>query len=287
MGSGWSEWPLMLFTVLGQCVAGGFIVMALALLFADISTERQKRITTAMLGLWVLMAIGFIASMMHLGSPLRALNSLNRVGPSALSNEIASGSLFFAVGGLGWLFCVINKLSPALRQVWLVVTMILGVIFVWMMARVYNTIDTVPTWYTLWTPLSFFLTMFVGGPLLGYLLLRTAGTEGWAMRLLPVVSLAALLASALVVTLQGSELATIHSSVQQAQALVPQYGALMAWHLVLLAAALACWIVPQLKGYYPALPLLSLAFVLVLAGELISRGVFYGLHMTVGMAVAG
>jgi hypothetical protein len=34
-----------------------------------------------------------------------------------------------------------------------------------MMVRVYNTIDTVPTWYTVWTPLSFFLTLFIGGPL--------------------------------------------------------------------------------------------------------------------------
>ena len=50
--------------------------------------------------------------------------------------------------------------------------------------------------------------------------------------------------------------------------------------------ALVCWVAPQLKGYQPALPLLSLAFVLVLVGELIGRGVFYGLHMTVGMAVA-
>ncbi len=32
MGSGWHEWPLMIFTVFGQCVAGGFIVLALALL---------------------------------------------------------------------------------------------------------------------------------------------------------------------------------------------------------------------------------------------------------------
>jgi len=44
--------------------------------------------------------------------------------------------------------------------------------------------------------------------------------------------------------------------------------------------------VPQLKGSLPALPLLSLAFLLVLACDLIGRGVFYGLHMTVGMAVA-
>ena len=60
----------------------------------------------------------------------------------------------------------------------------------------YNTIDTVPTMaHTVWTPLSFFLTMFLGGPLLGYLLLRLAGVDGWAMRLLPVVTLLALVAS--------------------------------------------------------------------------------------------
>ena len=48
----------------------------------------------------------------------------------------------------------------------------------------------------------------------------------------------------------------------------------MARRVVLLAVALVCWIAPQLKGYQPALPLLSVAFVLVLAGELIGRGVF-------------
>ena len=134
--------------------------------------------------------------------------------------------------------------------------------------------------------MSFFLTMFIGGPLLGYLLLRVAGINGWAMRLLPAVSLLALVISTVVALMQGAELATIHSSIQQASALVPDYGSLMAWRVVLLTAALVCWIAPQLKGYAPALPLLSLAFVLVLAGELIGRGVFYGLHMTVGMAVA-
>lgn len=84
----------------------------------------------------------------------------------------------------------------------------------------------------------------------------------------------------------GAELATIHSSVQQASALVPDYGSLMAWRIVALALALCCWIVPQVKGYQPAVPLLSVAFILLLVGELIGRGVFYGLHMTVGMAVA-
>ncbi|MCW3144175.1 dimethyl sulfoxide reductase anchor subunit [Enterobacter hormaechei] len=286
MGSGWLEWPLMIFTVFGQCVAGGFIVLALALLKGNLNTEQQQRLVLSMFGLWALMGIGFIASTLHLGSPMRAFNSLNRVGASSLSNEIASGAIFFAVGGLGWLLAAVKKLPSGLRALWLIVTMVLGVVFVWMMVRVYNTIDTVPTWYSVWTPMSFFLTMFIGGPLLGYLLLRVAGINGWAMRLLPAVSLLALVISTVVALMQGAELATIHSSIQQASALVPDYGSLMAWRVVLLTAALVCWIAPQLKGYSPALPLLSLAFVLVLAGELIGRGVFYGLHMTVGLAIA-
>ena len=286
MGSGWHEWPLMIFTVFGQCVAGGFIVLALALLKGNLNAEQQQRLVLSMFGLWVLMGIGFLASTLHLGSPLRAFNSLNRVGASSLSNEIASGAIIFAIGGLGWLLAVLKKLPSGLRNIWLILTMVLGVVFVWMMVRVYNTIDTVPTWYSVWTPLSFFLTMFIGGPLLGFLLLRVAQVEGWAMRLLPAVSMLALVISAIVVMMQGAELASIHSSIQQASALVPDYGSLMAWRIALLVAALVCWIIPQIKGYQPALPLLSLAFVLVLAGELIGRGVFYGLHMTVGMAIA-
>lgn len=42
MGSGWHEWPLMIFTVFGQCVAGGFIVLALALLKGDLRAEAQQ-----------------------------------------------------------------------------------------------------------------------------------------------------------------------------------------------------------------------------------------------------
>lgn len=106
----------------------------------------------------------------------------------------------------------------------------------------------------------------MGGPLLGYLLLRIAGVNGWAMRLLPAVSVLALVVIAIMVAMQGAELATIHSSIQQASALVPDYGSLMAAYgaacggVVLLDCA-------TVKGYQPAVPLLSVAFILMLAGN--------------------
>lgn len=88
MGNGWHEWPLVIFTVLGQCVVGALIVSGIGWFAANNDADRQ-RIVRGMFFLWLLMGIGFIASVMHLGSPLRAFNSLNRIGASGLSNEIA------------------------------------------------------------------------------------------------------------------------------------------------------------------------------------------------------
>ncbi len=147
MGSGWHEWPLMIFTVFGQCVVGALIVSGLGWLTAKDDTIARQRIVRSMFFL--------LASIMHLGSPMRAFNSLNRVGASALSNEIAAGSVFFAVGGIWWLVAVLGKMPPALGKVWLLVSMALGVAFIWAMTLVYQ-IDTVPTWYNGYTTLAFF-----------------------------------------------------------------------------------------------------------------------------------
>ncbi len=283
MGNGWHEWPLMVFTVLGQCVVGGFIVLALALL-GKRSQEETRRIHISMFFLWVLMAIAFIASVLHLGSPLRAFNSLNRLGASPLSNEIGSGSLFFALGGIYWLLAVLNKMPQALGKVWLVVTMMAGMGFVYAMCRVYE-IDTVPTWDNSYTALNFGLTVLIGGPLLGALLLRMANIQGRALRLLPMVSVVALAVSMAAVVMQSASLASINSSVQAASTLIPQYGALSVWRLVLVVLGLGCWICPLILRKRAALASLTLGFVLVFAGELIGRAVFYGLHMTVGMAI--
>ncbi len=80
MGSGWHEWPLVLFTVLGQCVAGGLIVTGLGWMATSGDQRTQASIVRSQFLLWIVMGIGFIASMMHLGSPLRAFNSTEPCG---------------------------------------------------------------------------------------------------------------------------------------------------------------------------------------------------------------
>lgn len=228
------------------------------------------------------MALAFIASTLHLGSPMRAFNSLNRVGESALSNEIAAGSLFFAVAGFYWLLAVLDKMPAVLGKIWLVVAMVLGVVFVYAMCRVYS-IDTVPTWDSVYTPLGFVLTVFIGGPILGYLLLQLADIHGRAMLQLPMISVLALIISIGSVIMQAVSLPLIYSSVQQASELIPHYGTLMVWRLVLLVLGLGCWICPLIRGRAPMTLGMIFAMLLIIIAELIGRGVFYGLHMTVGM----
>lgn len=285
MGSGWHEWPLVLFTVLGQCVVGATLISGLVLLELADQREARQRLVRSMFFIWLLMGIGFLASVMHLGSPLRAFNSLNRVGASALSNEIASGALFFAVGGFWWLLAVLEKMPAALGKIWLVITLLLGLLFILAMTRVYQ-IDTVPTWYTGYTTSAFFLTVLLSGPLFAALLLQMAKVDvnGW---FIAGLSMAALVISAAVIVMQSAGLSTIHSSVQQAASLLPNYGRLQALRLILLALGLGCWLCPLIRRQPPRAVGLLAGLVLVLIAECIGRGLFYGLHMTVGMAVAG
>ena len=193
-----------------NAVVGALIVSGIGWFAAKNDADRQ-RIVRGMFFLWLLMGVGFIASVMHLGSPLRAFNSLNRIGASGLSNEIAAGSIFFAVGGLWWLVAVIGKMPQALGKLWLLFSMALGVIFVWMMTCVYQ-IDTVPTWHNGYTTLAFFLTVLLSGPILAAAILRAArvtfNTTPFA-----IISVLALIACAGVIVLQGLSLASIHSSV--------------------------------------------------------------------------
>lgn len=283
MGSGIHEWPLMFFTTLGQSVAGAFIIMAAVLLSGKLTPEMNRKVHYSMFGLWVLMGIGFLLSMMHMGTPMRAFNAFNRLGSSSLSNEIAAGSVFFAAGGFYWLLAVLNKMPAALGKLWLVVVMILAVVFIYAIPQVYQ-IATVPTWNTPYTTIHFVLTALLGGPLLAALLLRMAGFDLRCISWLPVVSIIALVASVIAVTAQGFDLGGIRSSVQNASALVPEFGMFMGWRMALLALGLACWVLPLVRRTNPSVIMMLAGFVLVLGGEIIGRGIFYGLHMTVGMA---
>ena len=119
---------------------------------------------------------------------------------------------------------------------------ITGIVFVWAMTRVYQ-IDTVPTVHRLRWP---FPDDGAGRPAVCHLLLRAAGTA-FRGTFAASVSVLALLLSVAVIVLQSNELATLHSSVQQASALLPDYGAWQVGRIILVAAGLGCWLCPLIR----------------------------------------
>ena len=226
------------------------------------------------------LGLGFIASIMHLGTPARAFNSLNRVGESMMSNEIAAGAIFFALAGFYWLIAITGKMPSALGNLWRILTALVGMVFIYVMNQVYH-IASVPTWNTPLTSWAFYLTVALDGLALSYALLMPNKQRDYQLNLVPSLFTLAVLFAAVVAVYQGFSLQGIHSSIQNAAALVPGYAMMTAVRLCLLAIAAFLLFRAKNAG------LLACAVILTLAAEGIGRVLFYGLHMTYGMAIAG
>ena len=89
-----AEWPLIAFTVLSQLAAGLAVFLAL---------PGRPASRTGWLSVFVVGAAGLLASLFHLGQPLRAASALTGLGPSWLSAEGLLFGVFTALAGITWL----------------------------------------------------------------------------------------------------------------------------------------------------------------------------------------
>lgn len=279
MNAGLHELPLVFFTVLAQSAVGAWLVFTFVLL-SEKNEKSCAYIHKAMFVVLACLGLGFIASIMHLGTSARAFNSLNRVGESMMSNEIAAGAIFFALAGFYWLIAITGKMPSVLGNLWRILTALVGVVFMYVMNQVYH-IASVPTWNTPLTSWAFYLTVALDGLALSYALLMPNKQRDYQLNLVPSLFALAVLLAAVVAVYQGFSLQGIHSSIQNSAALVPGYAMITAVRLCLLAIAAFLLFRAKNAG------LLACAVILTLTAEGIGRVLFYGLHMTYGMAIAG
>ncbi|KWU01644.1 dimethyl sulfoxide reductase [Vibrio toranzoniae] len=277
------EWSLIFFTVLAQTAVGGYLLIGARALVLGHDEEKLNSYKVPMFILWALMGLGFMFSTTHLGSPLRAFNAFNQLGSAWLSNEVFFGAAFFAVGGLQWLLSVVKKGSVAIQKALMVGAMVLGVIFMYAMINVYM-INTVPTWDNIYTPLSFIMTMVVGGLLLSQFVIVFANDSRFTVdRNITMLAVIAVAISLLVTVGKLNLIGDIQTSATKASELVDGLGSYVILQVALLMASLLIWILPMLNKAKVNPVNLGLALVLFLASELIGRGLFYSLHMTSGL----
>ncbi|MEZ8153067.1 dimethyl sulfoxide reductase anchor subunit family protein [Vibrio splendidus] len=277
------EWSLIFFTVLAQTAVGGYLLIGARALVLGHDEEKLNSYKVPMFILWALMGLGFMFSTTHLGSPLRAFNAFNQLGSAWLSNEVFFGAAFFAIGGMQWLLSVVKKGGVAIQKALMVGAMVLGVIFMYAMINVYM-INTVPTWDNIYTPLSFIMTMVVGGLLLSQFVIVFAKDSRFTVdRNITMLAVIAVAISLLVTVGKLNLIGDIQTSAAKASELVDGLGSYVILQVALLMASLLIWILPMLNKAKVNPVNLGLALVLFLVSELIGRGLFYSLHMTSGL----
>ncbi|MBN2417520.1 dimethyl sulfoxide reductase anchor subunit [bacterium] len=167
------EWPLVVYTLIAQTVAGAFAVLHLPPVSRRIDPAIRQRT-----GLILIAAacVGTGISFFHLGQPLRGVFVFTNLASSWLSREIAAQLLFIAgmvlVSAASW------KLpeNETLRRVLPFFTGCFGLTLVYCMSRIYM-IPAIPAWNTALTPLSFFTTAALLGSLA---VLSLAAVDGGA-----------------------------------------------------------------------------------------------------------
>ncbi|OED50980.1 dimethyl sulfoxide reductase, partial [Endozoicomonas sp. (ex Bugula neritina AB1)] len=232
-----------------------------------------------------LLGIGAIASITHLGQPLRMFNVLMGIEhASPLTLEIIALSLF---GGTAALFTALRLfgIQQGLQRMLLIVGMLLGVVFVFAIANVY-TLNTVVSWNSAWTPFQFFMTVALVGPLGAATLLRLlkaleSNEQLQADQMLSVISGVGLIAAVMGYAGYLVWLGQLDVSVNPFEVAVYAFNLPVA-RVCLLLAGILSWLVFSRRSAGSSYRLPAICLVMVLTSELMGRAFFYDVYISAG-----
>ena len=279
-----SQLSLVFFTVLAQSAVGMFIALGLVeMLFKPNEKAMSQSMTRSFIAVFVLLGIGAVASVTHLGQPFRMFNVMFGLAHgSALSLEIVGLTLF---GGAGAAYTGMRlfNLMPAIRKLLLPVAMVLGVVFILAIANVY-TLATVPTWNTPFTSFQFLMTAAVLGPIAAAVMLRAQSASMGELGAKADRTLAVSAAGFGLIALMGYAaylvwLGQLNVHVNPFE--VVDYSFRLALVRVgLLLAGVLFWLVSAVKGNCNAKHVAIASFVLVLVSEFMGRAFFYDVYIS-------
>jgi len=278
------EWPLLIFTILGQLAIGTFVILTLirTLLQMKIGIKPAVEVTKfGMLAVGPVILLALFASFLHLGSPLLAYNALGNLKTSWLSREILFTSLFLIL----WFATFYTSKKEASNQALSWVTSIVGLITIFCMAGIYAHSNR-PAWTSANTYLSFFgATLVMGTISAGAAVVygnRTQKLEGEALKVVQKVSIIALLAIAvqlIYLPIYISGLANNGVAAQASTQLLSgayAFPFILKWILSILAGVMFFHVLyKQGEVHTSSLNLVYVAFGIALLAELIGRYVFY------------
>lgn len=280
-----SDFPLALFTTLASLGAGAFLALAVVFCTCSFDDGKLARIDKMSAVPFVIAAVGFCCTFVHVASPLKAYGIFAGAGSSPLSNEVVAGSVFMVVA-LVYLVCALaGKLGGARKPLAFAVAA-LAVVFSVFMGLAYA-VPTISSWNTGLNAVEMLGYLLAGGAAGAVLVLSLAqaGEDDASAARKPLVALAAL----------GAAVATVAGAVHLV--MVAGAGNAVASGASVAAGAAPCFIVGMvlvwvsvldaaraLKGGPGKAAGVRIA-VLACIGILLARISFYMLYLSVGVTM--
>jgi anaerobic dimethyl sulfoxide reductase subunit C (anchor subunit) len=272
--------------MLSQAAAGAFWMVAGASFWTEGASGWNSRYLTFPFLAAVAVAFGLAAaiSLFHLGRPWRAVFVLNNLKRSWLSREILLELVFMALAAALALLVLKKVYRPMLVRALVALAFAASVLFIISMAKLYM-MRTVPAWRGLYTPLSFFGTALLLGPLSAAFLYDTLLDLGRKahpfLDAAAIVALAAVLLILLTIFLftPGLGLFGPKKATLLEMPATKMYPYLL-FRLLFLSGTVLCFFL-----YYrnPSAPLLTFAFLSALAAEMAGRLLFYAVYSRLGV----
>lgn len=285
MTEAFAELPLAIFTTLAAIGVGAYVTIAIAYMSGKFSNEEYQRtakFTAVPLGF---MVVGVLASFMHLSAPLNATNVFSTVGSTPMANEIIwlvvfglLALIYFLAGGLG-------KMPGGTHKVLGCALAVLGVICCIFIGCAY-TVATIPSWNTLFTPMSMLGFGLFGGGAVGMFVLAKAGVSDrvidgdCANRIIGVDMLGFILAVMGVIGIYAVTCGTNNALINGAEAA----GEVLVFVVISVILMVLCAI-----GFFmaakvaPWVSVSAILMVLMVIAVFLARLAFYGMQVGMGL----
>lgn len=262
------ELPLVIFTVLSQIAVGALITLWIL--------DMRNKVQNGKMGIWlslsifIIATVAILASVFHLGHPFMAFLALSNIQTSWLTREIWMFSLMLlTMVAYVWTW---YKPSVKLRK-WLGgIASLFGLLAVMGSAMIY-VLPALPAWNN-FSPIFFFvMSAVIIGPLyvsLFFHLFKEEDQHVW--KVAPVMALVYAMSSFFYITVMFAGTGAIEAT-----------AANIVNHPMFLMRGLLSWLAPVIlllpflfmKNRKPGLVLVMTVFLLVFAGEMIGREIFY------------
>ncbi|WP_019850299.1 DmsC/YnfH family molybdoenzyme membrane anchor subunit [Desulfitobacterium sp. PCE1] len=266
------EFALIIFTICVQAAAGLMVFTAVAKQLNK--TALFKTAVTISAGLAI---VGFLASFLHLGHPLAAVNALTRFATSWLSREIWLNSAFTGLTVLAALLIYLKPEAKKAIDALIILAAAIGLVDVLAMASVYTS-SSVAAWKSGSIVVEFYAAAISMGALL-FLALSMKEDTGKMKTIVAIAVAAAFVIQAIaMIPYYNSFGASTNHALQQSYAILSGMmpAMVLKWAAILVGAVLL--FLPVKEKSKDASFILGAA-ALVVVGQLIGRYLFFAIKI--------